>query len=80
MLRLLADRGYNHPGSSRLRGSTTINNCKAWDSMPPASLTAAQRATAITAILGGTVATEADALALMRRPHPELVKKRFGIF
>lgn len=49
-----------------LNATAAVNNCHAWDALPPRpALTAAQRATVITAILGGTVATEADALALI---------------
>lgn len=49
-----------------LQTSTAVNNCIAWTALPAVpKLTAAQRATVITAILGGTVATEADALALI---------------
>jgi hypothetical protein len=49
-----------------LKASGIVNKCVAWDTVPPMPpLTAAQRATVITAILGGTVATEADALALI---------------
>jgi hypothetical protein len=36
-----------------------------WDALPPAPTTSAQRATIITAILAGTVATKADVLALI---------------
>jgi len=48
-----------------LKGAAVINNCPAWELLPPKPITAAQRATAITAINGGTVASEADALALI---------------
>lgn len=42
------------------------NNCPAWDVLPPGPpLTAAQRATVITALLAGTITTEASALALI---------------
>ena len=49
-----------------LRTSSTINNCVAWDVIPPGPpLTAASRATVITALLAGTITTEASALALI---------------
>lgn len=48
-----------------LGGSAAVNKCALWDNVPPQPMTAAQRATAVTAINGGTVATEADALALI---------------
>lgn len=48
-----------------LKSSSAVNNCKAWDAFPPAPITAAQRATAVTALNGGTITTEADALALV---------------
>jgi hypothetical protein len=48
-----------------LQASGAVNNCAAWNVLPPRPLTAAQRTTACTAINGGTVATEADALALI---------------
>lgn len=48
-----------------LRTPTAINNCPAWELLPIKPITVAQRATAITAILGGTVTTEADCLALV---------------
>jgi hypothetical protein len=49
-----------------LKTSAAVNNCLAWDKFPPfPPLTAAQRATVITALLGGTITTEADALALI---------------
>jgi hypothetical protein len=41
------------------------NNCVAWNALPPIPLTATQRTAACTAINGGTVVTEADALALI---------------
>jgi len=48
-----------------LQTSAAINKCAAWNNLPPFVTSAANRATVITAILGGTVATEADALALI---------------
>jgi hypothetical protein len=49
-----------------LKGPAVVNNCLAWDKVPPGPpLTAAQRATVVTALLGGTVANETDALALV---------------
>jgi hypothetical protein len=52
-----------------LKTGTAINNCTAWDVVPPnymaQPLTAAGRATVITALLGGTITTEASALALI---------------
>ena len=49
-----------------LNVGTAVNNCHAWDALPPKpAISAASRATVITAILAGTVATEADVLALI---------------
>ena len=48
-----------------LTASGVVNNCPAWNSLPARPLTATQRTAACTAINGGTVATEADALALI---------------
>jgi len=49
-----------------LKTTAAVNNCVAWDILPPgAPLTAASRATVITALLGGTITTEASALALI---------------
>jgi len=48
-----------------LKSASATNQCALWDTLPPTPMTAAQRATAVTAINGGTVATEADALALI---------------
>ncbi len=51
---------------AQLVATAATNNCAAWDNLPPSPpLTAAQRATVITAILAGTVASEANALTLI---------------
>lgn len=51
-------------GAAQTSGNGRVFN--AWDSLPPpAPLTAAQRATAMSAVLAGTVATYADVLALV---------------
>jgi hypothetical protein len=48
-----------------LKTSAATNKCLVWDNFPPTPVTAAQRTAVITAILAGTVVTEADALALI---------------
>jgi len=49
-----------------LQTPAAINNCAAWNAFPPSPvMTAAQRATVVTALLAGTITTEASALALI---------------
>ena len=49
-----------------LTSANQTNNLKAWDMLPLGPpMKAATRATVITALLGGTIASEADALALI---------------
>lgn len=44
---------------------TGRNGIAGWDAVPPVTTTAAQRTAIVTAILAGTVVTQADVLALI---------------
>jgi hypothetical protein len=59
---LLTDGHTTAPADAGFSGRVGI---RAWDVLPPVPMTATQRTAAVTAILGGTVATQADVLALI---------------
>src|SRR5438477_11378561 len=48
-----------------LQSAAAVNNAAAWSKLPPQPLTAGQRTNVCAAINGGTITTEADALALV---------------